>query len=101
MKRIPAQFQLMGHTITVRVVPIDLWRHPDAYGFWDPNTNEILLVNQRRSLLWHTFWHEVTHAILSMMSHRLSHNEQFVDQFGGLLSQLCQSAKYATKNIPD
>jgi len=101
MRRIPTSFQLMGHTIAVRVVPVADWPYPDADGFWDPGANEILLVEQpQRSQLWHTFWHEAVHACLDMMSHRLSHNERFVDQFGGLLAQLVASAKHAPAKNP-
>lgn len=82
----------MGHTVSVMIVDAANWPY-DAHGFWDPGKNEILLVRQKRSMMLHTFWHEVTHAILDMMSSRLSHNEVFVDQFGGLLAQVVESAR--------
>jgi len=97
MKRIPTQFQLLNHTITVRVIPADQWLYPDAHAYWDPASLEILLVQQKSSMLWHSFWHECTHAILDMMSSRLSRNEVFVDQFAAHMAQLVASAKYAAK----
>jgi hypothetical protein len=100
MKRIPKAFQLMGHTITVRVVSkrdweaiSDVYDIEDAVGVWSPSDNAIVLLRQSHPQLMHAFTHELTHAILDMMSSRLSHDEIFVDTFGGLLAQAIDTAK--------
>jgi hypothetical protein len=97
MKRIPKQFQLLNHRITVRVLTKGEWpeKYNDAVGVWDNNKNEILLLKQPRTLLRHTFWHEATHALLDMMGQsKLSTNESFVDSLGGLLAQLNDSTEF-------
>lgn len=97
MKRIPKQFQLLNHRITVRVLPQSEWpaKYSDAVGVWDNNKNEILLLKQPRTLLRHTFWHEATHALLDMMGQtKLSTSESFVDSLGGLLAQLNDSTEF-------
>jgi hypothetical protein len=97
MKRIPSQFNLLNHTITVRVLHKSEWpeRYADAVGVWDVSRNEILLLRQPRTQLRHCFWHEVTHAILDMMGKsKLSTNEQFVDAMGGLLAQMMDSTEF-------
>lgn len=94
MRRIPRAFRLMGHRITVRVVNRRDWKHPGALGLWEPDKGQILLLRQPRTMLRHTLWHEITHAMLDMMSHRLSSNEAFVDQLGGLLAQINDTAEH-------
>lgn len=97
MKRIPKQFQLLNHRITVRVLAQGEWpaKYADAVGVWDNNKNEILLLKQPRTLLRHTFWHETTHALLDMTGHtKLSASESFVDSLGGLLAQLNDSSEF-------
>jgi Zn-dependent peptidase ImmA (M78 family) len=97
MKRIPKQFQLLNHRITVRVLSQSEWpsKYKDAVGVWDNNKNEILLLKQPRTLLRHTFWHEATHALLDMAGQsKLSSNESFVDSLGGLLAQLNDSTEF-------
>lgn len=85
MKYVPRQFQLLNHTITVKIISaVDAG---DTYGWWDPDLNEIVLAKQSKSMMEHTFWHETVHAILHMMSHPLVDDEVFVDQFSGLLAQ--------------
>lgn len=88
MKRtgIPKRFQLLGHVITVRIVPKSRWRHKDAVGIWEPDKLRIsILGGQPMTALGQCFCHELTHAMLDMMSHKLSRDEQFVDQFAHLL----------------
>lgn len=95
MKRIPKTFKLMGHTISVRLVAKKDWKYKDEWGWWDPAKNEILLVKQPRTQLRHSFWHEVTHAMLDMVGQiKLSADERFVDQVGGLLAQIMDSAEF-------
>lgn len=93
MKRIPKSFKLMGHTITVQVIHRSNWEIEEASGYFDPDKNEILLLRQPRTIVLHTFYHEVTHAILYVMGHKLYGNESFVDQVGGLLAQLMDTAE--------
>lgn len=93
MKRIPKSFRLMGHTITVTVIPRNRWTFTDCVGFFDPTNNTISLMKQDRSILLHTCWHEITHAILHAMNHKLYSNEAFVDQMGGLIAQILDSAE--------
>lgn len=90
MKRtgIPKRFQLLGHVITVRVVPKSRWRHKGAVGIWEPDKLRISIVSgQPMTAMQQTFCHELTHAMLDMISHDLSRSEQFVDQLGHLLQQ--------------
>lgn len=94
MRRIPKSFQLMGHTINVQVIDKKDWKIEDASGYFDPDKNQILLLKQPRTQLRHTYWHEVTHAILYVMGHKLYGNESFVDQVGGLLAQIMDTAEF-------
>lgn len=85
---IPKRFQLLGHVITVRVVPKSRWRHKGAVGIWEPDKLRISIVSgQPMTAMQQTFCHELTHAMLDMISHDLSRSEQFVDQLGHLLQQ--------------
>lgn len=86
---IPKSFQLLGHTINVRVIPRSKWRHgKNVVGIWIPDKLRIdLLADPIETQLQATFCHELTHALLDMMNHELSHNEAFVDNLGGLLMQ--------------
>ncbi len=93
MKVIPKRFQLMGHTITVEVISKKDWKYEDCVGRFDPETNKIQVLKQKRSMTAHSFWHEVTHAMLHTIGHRLYSNEPFVDQIGGLLAQIMDSAE--------
>lgn len=97
MKRIPRQFQLLNHRITVRVIPKSEWpaKYSDAVGVWDNTKNEILLLRQPKTVLRHTFWHEATHALLDMAGQsKLSSSESFVDAMGGLLAQMMDSTEF-------
>ncbi len=94
MRRVPHAFSVMGHRVTVRVYAAADWKHYGAVGLWEPSKNEISLLRQPRSLLRHAFWHEVTHAMLDIISHKLSRNEAFVDQVGGLLAQINDTAEF-------
>jgi len=85
---IPQSFQLMGHKITVKVIPKARWRRKSCVGVWIPDKLRIeLLDDGEASVVQHTFCHELTHAMLDMISHELSRDEQFVDQLGALLQQ--------------
>lgn len=102
MRRIPKQLQLLGHTITVRVVSKRDWEaladecddmEEDDMGYWMPDQNLIVLKRLPRSQLLHTLYHELTHAILYYMGDALWRDEDFVDQFGGLLAQAIDTAR--------
>ena len=85
---IPHRLQLMGHTITVKVIPKSRWRRKSCVGIWMPHKLRIeLLDDGEQTVVQHTFCHELTHAMLDMISHELSRDEKFVDQLGALLQQ--------------
>ncbi len=85
---IPSSFQLLGHKITVKVIPKSRWRRKDCVGIWLPDKLRIeLLDNSEVTVLQQVFTHEMTHAMLDMLSHELSADEKFVDQLGHLLQQ--------------
>jgi hypothetical protein len=93
VRRIPKSFRLLGHTITVHVLPRSRWPHEDCVGLFDPASNHIYVMRQSKSQTAHSFWHEVTHAMLFYMNHKLYSNEQFVDQLGGLVAQVIASSE--------
>jgi hypothetical protein len=86
---IPSSFQLLGHRITVRVLPRSKWPHgKDVLGIWEPDKLRIDILNdQVGTAVQATFTHELCHALLDMMNHELSHDETFVDNLGALLMQ--------------
>lgn len=92
---IPKSFQLLGHTITVRVMPRSKWRHgKNVVGMWIPDKLRIdLLADPIETQLQATFCHELTHALLDMMNHKLSNDEVFVDNLGALLQQALTTFK--------
>lgn len=92
---IPKSFQLLGHTINVRVIPRSKWRHgKNVVGIWIPDKLRIdLLADPIETQLQATFCHELTHALLDMMNHDLSHDEVFVDNLGALLQQALTTFK--------
>jgi hypothetical protein len=105
MRRIPKSFQLLGHTITVRIVSVRDWEalveavdddnnmDEADLGYWIPGDDLIVLKRQPKAQLMHTFTHELTHAILYYMNCALWTDEVFVDNFGGLLAQAMDTAK--------
>lgn len=93
MKRVPSSFRLMGHTLHVHVITKRQWSMTDCVAYFDPNANSIYVMRQGKSQVLHAFWHEVTHAMLYFMGHKLYSNEQFVDQIGGFLAQIMDSAE--------
>jgi hypothetical protein len=85
---IPKRFQLLGHVITVRIVPKSRWKHgKSCVGIWEPDKFLISIVSgQPSTAMTQTFCHELTHACLDMMSHKLSNDEKFVDTYAHLLN---------------
>jgi hypothetical protein len=96
---IPSRFRLLGHTITVRVVPRPKWRHGrDCVGIWEPDKLRIsLLADPIETQLQAGFTHELVHALLDMMNHELSHDEAFVDNLGALLQQALTTFEFDKK----
>ncbi len=101
MRRIPKSFDLLGHTVTVRVVSKRDWEAltedyeemEDDVGYWIPDDNLIVLLRQPRSRMLHTLAHEMTHAVLYYMNSPLWADEIFVDQMGGLWAQALATAR--------
>jgi hypothetical protein len=92
---IPKKFCLMGHTITVKVVPEKEWADDETVGFWNSQNLTISVLggldDQRTQQI---FCHELVHAILHCMAENdLNDNEKFVDVFGSLLHQAWGSIK--------
>lgn len=90
---IPAQYQLMGQTIMVRVIEPDEWDDTSCWGQFNPATNEIRLLRRSPEATAQTFCHEMVHTILTAMSHKLNKDEVFVDLVGSLLHQILTTAK--------
>jgi hypothetical protein len=87
---IPKSFQLAGHTIEVRSVPSQKWKHgKDCVGIWLPEHYRIeIRSNLRGSNRQQVFTHELIHAMLDIAGHDdLSRDEQLVDRLGHLLQQ--------------
>lgn len=87
---IPAQFQLAGHTIKVRIVPPSKWRHgKNAVGMFLPDLYRIdILSSTRGTNRQQVFCHELMHALLTVAGHDgLSSDEDLVDRLGHLLQQ--------------
>lgn len=101
MKRIPKSFQIMAHTITVRVVKKKDWEAltdkyeelEDSVAWWIAADNLIVILKQSHTQMLHSFYHELSHAVLYYMNSPLTHDENFVDQMGGLLAQVMDTAK--------
>ena len=86
---IPKSLRLMGHTITVKIVPEKDWSDDETVGFWNSQNLTISVLDgldpQRTQQI---FCHELVHAILHNMGEiKLNGNEKFVDVFGSLLHQ--------------
>jgi hypothetical protein len=101
VKRIPKSFQLLGHTITVRVVSKRDWEDlcdkyeemEDTVGWWVPGDDLIVILRQSRAQMAHTFAHELMHAILYYANSPLTRDEAFVDITGALLAQALDTAR--------
>lgn len=92
---IPKSFKLMGHTMTVELIAPKDWKFKDSVGYFDTKAYVIGVRKCRPSQMHHIFMHELTHAVLCVMSHDLYEDENFVDTFGGLMSQALNTAKFA------
>lgn len=100
MKKIPKQFQIMGHTVKVCVVSSRDWAtlqesYPgleNVVGLYSDDAHLIIIKKAPYSHMMHALYHEVMHAALHSMGHKLWDNEKFVDQLGALLAQIEISA---------
>jgi aspartate carbamoyltransferase catalytic subunit len=101
VKRIPKSFQLLAHTVTVRVVSKKDWEAltdkyeelEDSVAWWIAADNLIVILRQSQTQMLHCLYHEMIHAVLHYMNSELTHNEDFVDAMGGLLAQAMDTAK--------
>lgn len=93
MKRIPSSFKVIGHTVKVHVVPPSKWAYPDCVAFFEPEKSRIYIKKRSYALNRQAFWHEAVHAALSAINHPLYEDEIFVDNLGGLLAQIMESAR--------
>lgn len=100
MKRIPASFQLGGHTFIVKTVSEEEMfarSGKPAYGLFVPDELAIYVLpasrKLKKSVILQTFWHEFFHAALWIANHRWT-DEKLVDQCGHLLHQFFATAKF-------
>jgi hypothetical protein len=93
MKRIPSSFKVVGHTVKVSVVPASKWTRKDCVAYFDPEKSVILIKRRSASLNRQAFWHEAIHAALSAINHKLYADEVFVDNLGGLIAQILETAE--------
>lgn len=92
---VPSSFTLLGHTVTVKVVPETDWSHGDCVGLYEPGRHRILIrAGMSDSLTAHTFHHELLHACLGAMSHPLNEDEAQLDMLAGLIHQALSTAKF-------
>ncbi len=92
---IPKSFQLMGHTIKVKVTE-DL--SSDNVGEWKPGQQEIRILpvgkNFTKSNQEQTFWHEATHAMFDVLSYPDYYSDEaLVDRIGQCLHQIDKTKK--------
>lgn len=98
--RIPSSFKLMGHTITVNLIPPIRWKHKGAVGMFNTETLTIDVLKRPGTITEQTFLHELMHAVLYALNSPLYENEELVDQVGGMLHQAITSAKYPKPRRP-
>ena len=88
---IPKQFQLLGHTIQVRVVSPSRWRHgKGTVGILLPEQYRIDVISTVKGSHRQQIWaHEAMHAMLDLAGYEaLSADEVLVDRLGHLLQQM-------------
>lgn len=100
MKRIPKSFEILGHTITVRIVSKRDWEDlsekydiDDADALFSSADKLVMICRGKPSYMFQLFHHELVHAVLDAMNSKLSYDETFVDAFAGLLAQTMKTAK--------
>ena len=99
--RIPSSFRLMGHTIKVKRIKPERWKHADCVAYYSEEHRIIAIRDTGKDTdTSHAYLHEVLHSCLSSMGHKLNHDESFVDNLAGLLHQAFDSAKYPEPRKP-
>ncbi len=96
---IPKSFNILNHTVEI-VYDNEYCHKNNCFGQFLYKENKIILADSYRTkkqwrkykpeIVEHVFYHELTHCILYYMNHELWDNENFVDQFGGLLAQVLE-----------
>lgn len=98
MRKLPARFDILGHTITVRL-RADLESDAGCYGRWHPTTHLIELqdpeaTEMSASFIMQVFWHEAVHAMLDLTGHEdLSSDEKLVDLLGQCIHQVLKTKR--------
>ena len=92
---IPKSFQIMGHTIKVKITE-DLPENAD--GCWKTRAQEIHILpvgrNMTASNQEETFWHEVMHVIFEVLSYNEHYeDEALIDRIGQCLYQIDKTKK--------
>jgi hypothetical protein len=98
--RIPSSFRLMGHTITVELVPPIKWKHPDCIGLFNPQSMSIQVRKGRTSVVEQAVLHEAVHAMFYVLSDDDYEDEQKVDGLAGLMHQALTSIKFGEPRHP-
>lgn len=95
VKAIPTSFKVLGHTISVLVVPSTEWEHSECGAYFSPESNRICVrKHSLDSMDNHAFWHEVVHAIFHFLNREtLYTDELLVDNIGAVLAQIMDSAE--------
>lgn len=93
---IPNKFNILNHTIEI-IYDAEYCHKKNCLGQYLFQENKIILADKyktkrgwrkyKQEIIDHVFYHELTHCILYYMNHELWDNENFVDQFAGLLAQ--------------
>lgn len=93
---VPTKFNILNHTIEI-VYDSEYCHKNNCLGQYLFQENKIILADKyktkkgwrkyKQEIIDHVFYHELTHCILYYMNHELWDNENFVDQFAGLLAQ--------------
>lgn len=94
MRKIPERFDILGHTITVRMRD-DLADDCECDGRFLAHKNLIeLQTGYSYSYTLATFWHEVAHAIATHMGMKdLNNDEEMIDKIGQGVAQVLRTKR--------
>ena len=88
---IPDSFQIMGHTVTVKV-DANTCDVSDAEGLYQHELKRILLKSKKGGHYAATFWHEVVHCVFAHTGmSEWDKDEDAVDRIGEALYQIIES----------